>query len=139
MRREKGKFRSFLLASSTTISPNEWDRARAQKRGHDRLVSVDGGLAEARFSREPADALRPEKLFKKKWAMTLLESVVQKLQSEFESAGKSALFTALKFGIAGDQSKVSYTELSSSLGISEPALCVAVHRLRHNTNTLFYQ
>ena len=136
VRREKGKFRSFLLASLNHYLSDEWDRARAQKRGRGRIISLDASLAEERFAREPADTLTPEKLFERKWAMTLLESVVLKLQGEYESAGKGALFTALKFGIAGEQREVSYAELSSQLGLSAPALRVTIHRLRRRYRQL---
>lgn len=136
VRREKGKFRSFLLASLNHYLSDEWDRARAQKRGHGRVISLDANLAEERFSHEPADALTPEKLFEKKWAMTLLESVVQKLRGEHESAGKGALFTALKFSIAGDPGAESYAELASQLGMSETTLRVTIHRLRQRYRQL---
>jgi len=136
VRREKGKFRSFLLASLNHYLSDEWDRARAQKRGRGRIISLDASLAEERFAREPADTLTPEKLFERKWALTLLESVVLKLQGEYESADKGALFTALKFGIAGEQREVSYAELSSQLGLSAPALRVTIHRLRRRYRQL---
>ena len=136
VRREKGKFRSFLLASLNHYLSDEWDRARAQKRGHGRVISLDANLAEERFSHEPADALTPEKLFEKKWAMTLLESVVQKLQGEHESAGKGALFAALRFSIAGGGSEESYAELASQLGLSEATLRVTIHRLRQRYRQL---
>ena len=135
VRREKGKFRSFLLASLNHYLSDEWDRARAQKRGEGRVVSLDGDLAEERFSHEPADALTPEKLFDKKWALTLLESVVQKLQGEYELAGKGALFLALRFSIAGDADE-PYAKLAADLGMNEPALRVAVHRLRQHYRQL---
>jgi hypothetical protein len=95
-----------------------------------RIVSLDAELAEDRFSREPAHVLTPEKLFERKWAMTLLESVVQKVQGEYASAGKGVLFMALRFSIAGEQAGEPYAKLSAELGMSEPALRVAVHRLR---------
>ena len=130
VRREKGKFRSFLLASLNHYLSDEWDRERAQKRGKGRVVPLEAGVAEARFSREPADLVTPEKLFERKWAMTLLELAVQRLQQEYESEGKGPLFLALGFSIAGENSDVPYAKLSGELGLSEPALRVAVHRLR---------
>ena len=136
VRRDKGKFRSFLLASLNHYLSDEWDRDRAQKRGKGRIISLDANVAEERLSREPADALTPEKLFERKWAMTLLESVVQKLQREYDSAGKAALFRALKFGVGGEPADKSYAELSSQLGLSEPTLRVAIHRLRRRYREL---
>jgi RNA polymerase sigma-70 factor (ECF subfamily) len=133
--REKGKFRSFLLASLNHYLSDAWDRARAQKRGQGRVISLDARQAEDRLSREPADALTPEKLFERKWALSLLEVVVQRLQHEYESAGKEALFLAMRFSIAGEAEE-PYAKLSAELGLSEPALRVAVHRLRQRYRQL---
>jgi RNA polymerase sigma factor (sigma-70 family) len=128
--REKGKFRSFLLASLNHYLSDEWDRECARKRGKGRVISLDANMAEARWSREPADTLTPEKLFERKWATTLLETVVQRLQGEYEFSGKGPLFMALRFSIAGDKAEEPYVKLSAELGLSEAALRVAVHRLR---------
>jgi RNA polymerase sigma-70 factor (ECF subfamily) len=136
VRREKGKFRSFLLASLNHFLSDEWDRQRAQKRGQGRVISLDACAAEARWSREPADTLTPESLFERKWAMTLLETVVQRLQRNYESAGKGPLFMALRFSIAGEKPDAPYAKLSADLGLSEPALRVAVHRLRQRYRQL---
>jgi RNA polymerase sigma factor (sigma-70 family) len=136
VRREKGKFRSFLLASLNHYLSDERDRARAQKRGRGLVSSLDAAAAESRLSREAADTLTPEKLFERKWAMTVLETVVQGLQREYESSGKGALFMALRFSIAGDKGEEPYAKLSERLGLSEPALRVAVHRLRERYRQL---
>jgi RNA polymerase sigma-70 factor (ECF subfamily) len=134
--REKGKFRSFLLASLNHYLSDEWDRARAQKRGQGRVISLDARQAEDRLNREPADTLTPERLFERKWAMTLLDTVVKKLQREYESAGKGPLFLALGFSIVGEKAETPYTKLSAELGMSEPALRVTVHRLRQRYRQL---
>ena len=67
--------------------------------------------------------------------MTLLDSVVQHLQREYDSAGKSALFLKLRFSIAGEGEE-PYAKLAADLGMSEPALRVAVHRLRQHYRQL---
>ena len=136
VRREKGKFRSFLLASLNHFLSDEWDRARAQKRGHGRVISLDTDAAETRFGREPADASTREKMFERQWAMTLLETVVQRLQCDYQAAGKGALFMALRFSIMGDKTDVPYTQLAAEVGLSEEALRVAVHRLRQRYRQL---
>jgi RNA polymerase sigma-70 factor (ECF subfamily) len=130
VRRQKGKFRSFLLASLNHFLSDELDRAHAQKRGHGQVISLDTNAAETRFGREPADTLTPEKLFERQWAMTLLETVVRRLQREYECDGKGPLFMALRFSIIGGKSDVPYRQLAKEVGLSEDALRVAVHRLR---------
>jgi RNA polymerase sigma-70 factor (ECF subfamily) len=136
VRREKGKFRSFLLASLNHYLSDEWDRERARKRGKGRVLSLEAGPAEARLSREPADTLTPEKLFERQWAMALLEAVVQRMQREYESAGKGPLFLALRFSIAGEKAQEPCAKLAAELGLSQPALRVAVHRLRRRYRQL---
>ncbi len=138
VRCEKGKFRSFLLASLNHYLSDAWDRERAQKRGYGRVTSLEMGAAEARLSREPVDTLTPEKLFEQKWAMTLLETVVGRLQQEYDAAGKGALFLALRFSIAGEKAEEPYAKLAAELGLSEPALRVAVHRLRQRYRRLLH-
>lgn len=136
VRREKGKFRSFLLASLNHYLSDERDRARAQKRGRGRVVPLDVNSAETRLNHEPADALTPEKYFERKWAMTLLDTVVQQLQREYESAGKGNLFMGLRFSIVGEKSGQAYAQLAAELKLGEPALRVAVHRLRQRYQRL---
>jgi RNA polymerase sigma-70 factor (ECF subfamily) len=136
VRREKGKFRSFLLASLNHYLSDEWDRERAQKRGKGRVIPLDVMMAEARLSREPADTLTPEKLFERKWAMTLLDTVVERLRDEYDSTGKGTLFMALRFSIAGEKAEEPYAKLSAELGVSEQALRVTVHRLRQRYRQL---
>src|SRR5205814_9823663 len=46
--RDKGRFRSFLLASMNHFLADEWDKARAQKRGGGRVLSLDLENAETR-------------------------------------------------------------------------------------------
>src|SRR5216683_2996070 len=75
--REKGKFRSFLLASLNYYLSDERDRAGAQKRGGGReLLSLDGEEAEARYRLEPVEKRTPESIFERRWAMALLDQVL---------------------------------------------------------------
>ena len=54
--RERGRFRSWLLASMKHFLANEWDRARAIKRGGGAaVISLDALTAEERYALEPAD------------------------------------------------------------------------------------
>lgn len=77
VQREKGKFRSFLLASLKYFLANEWDRAQAKKRGGGfTLVSVD---AETRYRSEPKDELSADKLLDWQWAIALLDQVLARL------------------------------------------------------------
>jgi len=129
--RDKGKFRSFLLAACKHFLANEHDRASARKRGGDRAhVPIDLDAAEGRYSREPAHDLTPEKLFARRWALTLLDQVMAQLQEEFRRNDKGPLFDRLKECLVGAKDTLSYDQIAGELGLSEGAVRVAVHRLR---------
>jgi RNA polymerase sigma-70 factor (ECF subfamily) len=125
----RGRFRSFLLAACQHFLANEHDRATAQKRGSGRQpLSLDFADADGRYAREPAHDQTPERLFERRWALTLLEQVLAGLREEYESSGKGRLFEALKGSLGGPE--VPYAAVAADLGLSEGAVKVAAHRLR---------
>jgi RNA polymerase sigma factor (sigma-70 family) len=129
--RDKGRFRSFLLAACKHFLANERDRAGAKKRGGDqRFISIDLPDAENRYSLEPAHELTPEKLFERRWVLTLLEQVLTQLREETAQAGKADLFDLLKTYLTGEGNQTSHRQTGEELGMSEGAVKVAVHRLR---------
>lgn len=130
VRREKAKFRSFLLAAMNHYLADEWDHVTAGKRDARLTVSWDAPDPETRYRHEPADTMTPERLFDRQWALNLLETVVQRLRAEYDTSGKGALFTELRFAITGDRNAVPYADLATRLGITEQAVRAAVHRLR---------
>ncbi len=126
---ERGRFRSFLLAAMKHFLANEWDRARALKRGGGQAVlSLDAGLAEERYAREPAGAITAEQIFERRWAFTLLEKVLARLRAEFAAIGKATVFAELEPGLTG--AKLDYAAIAAKLNFNEGAVRVAVHRLR---------
>ena len=133
-RPEHGRFRSFLIASLKHFLANERDWARAQKRGRGRpAIPLDGVIqsGEYRYSLEPRDNLTPDKIFEKRWALTQLDQALSRLQREFEQAGKGEQFACLKGMLVGDDVDLRYRELANNLRMSEGALKVAIHRMRH--------
>jgi RNA polymerase sigma-70 factor (ECF subfamily) len=128
--RTRGRFRSFLLAAFGHFMANEWDRQRAQKRGGTRTIaSLDARDGESRLLREPAHQSTPERVFDRRWALALIERALTRLESEYARAGKAAVFAALKPALGGDRG-IPYGNLARTLGISEGAVKVAMHRLR---------
>lgn len=129
--RHKGRFRSFLLMAMKRFLANQWDKAKALKRGGQvRLVSLPLDTAETRYCREPADTRTPEQLFEKHWALTLLASVLRRLRADYTRDGKGALFHALEPCLVGSRDTQPYAALGGELGMSEGAVRVAVCRLR---------
>ena len=132
--RQRGRFRSWLLASIKHFLANEWDRSRAKKRGGGMAqFSFDELDAESRLAHEPATETA-EKIYDRRWALTLLDQVMARLRTEMAGAGKLAHFEALKFCLAGE--KHAYAEVAARIAISEGAVKVAVHRLRERYREL---
>ncbi len=129
--RERGKFRSFLLASLKHFLANEWNRAQAAKRGGGQIIaSLNETDAEGRYQLEPADTVTAEKIFERRWATTLLDQVVRRLRDEYVRAEKAELYDQLKHCLTVESRSAPYAELAARLNMSEGAIKVAVHRLR---------
>jgi RNA polymerase sigma-70 factor (ECF subfamily) len=135
--REKGRFRTFLLTAMERFLANEWDKARALKRGGGQvLVPIQLDMAETRYGVDPRDTRTPEQAFEYRWAVTLLEEVLNRLETEFQARGQAETFAILKPCLVGDRAAQPYTELAARLGIREGAVKVAVHRLRRRYKEL---
>ena len=129
--RSKGKFRSFLLASMNHFLAKEWNRAHRQKRGGGQVIlSLDDDTAEQQYLREPADPMTADRLFDRRWALTVLEQAMARLKNEFTTGGKAELFEQLKASISGEPTAATYAEVAANCQMSEGAVKVAAHRLR---------
>ncbi len=129
--RSRGSFRSFLLASINHLLANEWDKARALKRGGGRrILSLDADEAEGRYVQEPAAQDSAEKAFDRRWALTLLDRALARLREEFATEGKLAQFDRLKGFLSDVAGEGEYATLAEPLGLENGGVAVAVHRLR---------
>jgi len=135
--RQRGKFRSFLLSSLNHFAAKQWRDARAQKRGGpEPKLSLDFTAAEARYVHEPSHELTAEKIFERRWAMTLLEHAVNRLRDEYDAGGKLTLFDHLKDHLGKDPQALPYRDLGEMLEMSEGAVKIAAHRLRQRCRAL---
>jgi RNA polymerase sigma factor (sigma-70 family) len=135
---EKGRFRSFILTSLKFFVADEADRHRAQKRGGGIVVPLEFSAGEDRYQHEPAHDETPERIFERRWALAVLDRVVERLRNEFVLHGRPAHFDRLKVFLLG-QSDAPYAALALEMNTSEGALKVAIHRLRKRYRELFRQ
>ena len=134
----KGRFRTFLIVALQRFLANEWDRECAQKRGGGQvLLSLDAEEAEQRYLAEPAADASPDRVYERRWALTLLERAMLRLRGEFVAAGKTGEFNRLKVFLTADRAIPAYAELARELGASEGTARVAVHRVRKRFRELF--
>jgi RNA polymerase sigma-70 factor (ECF subfamily) len=138
--RDKGKFRSFLLAAFKHFMSDERSRATAAKRGGGQiLISLDEFEPEDRYAHEPVTDLSPEKIFERHWALALIEKALANLEDECRANGKGALFDALKVFLEDGAGSGNYSPVAVALGMSAGAIAVAVHRLRQRYRELVRQ
>jgi len=129
--REKGRFRTFLLVVFKRFLSNEHQRQKTMRRGgHLNRLPIDVEIGERRYGYEPTDHWTAEALFERRWALTLLEQVVQQLQADYEHKGNLPLFECCKPFLTGNSGGSPYADVARQLGMTESAVRVAVHRMR---------
>lgn len=128
---QKGRFRSWLLASLKHFLLNEWKRSTAQKRGGGQAVfSLDAMEPGLREACEPRDHETPDVAYERRWAETVLARVNARTRREYEAAGQGARFEALKVYLLAGCEPASYAETAARLGLSESAVKSAIYKLR---------
>lgn len=135
---KKGRFRCFLLTSLKFFVADEGDRQRAHKRGAGAVLQLDFLSGEERSRSEPSHDETPERVFERRWALAVLDRVMERLRNEFVQHGRPEDFERLKVFLLG-QSGAPYAALAQELNTSEGALKVAIHRLRKRYRELFRQ
>ncbi len=136
--RRKGRFRTYLLVALKRFLANEWDRENRQKRGG-RVVHLplDTELAEARYRTECAAAVPADRIYERRWALTLIERTMARLRREAAEAGRAGEFDRLKGVLTAERANIAYADLARDLAMSEGAVRVAAHRLRRRFREVF--
>ena len=137
VRKEKGRLRSFLLGALKYFLADEQRRAMAIKRGEgQRLIPLEELRADKRIETEPADSMTAEMIYERRWALTVLEQVLDRLKNEYRTAGNAALFDSLKQLLPDEPGSPSQAEIAAQLGMTENALRQAFYRFRQRYQSL---
>ena len=136
--RQKGKFRTYLLGALNHFLADEWDKARAEKRGGKvEFISLnDTQNAERLYLQEPSADLTPEKIFDQRWRLTLLQQAMGRLKAGFVASDKTRQFELLKPFLTGDTGPGGYEGVAAALGTTPGSVAVSVHRLRQRFREL---
>jgi RNA polymerase sigma factor (sigma-70 family) len=137
---QKGRLRSYLLASVKNFLSKARDRQLTIKRGEGRpLVSLEDLLVRERADQEPAHKLSADRIYERRWALTLLEQVLARLGAEYEAVGRLPLFDRLKELLAGGPGHPSQAEIAAEMQMTENAVKQAFHRMRHRYRQLLQE
>jgi len=137
VRKEKGRFRSYLLGALKYFLADERRRAMAIKRGKgQRLIPLEELSANERIETEPADPVTAEQIYERRWASTILERVLSRSKDEYRAAGNAALFDSLKQLLPDEPGAPSQADIAAQLGMTENAVRQAFHRFRQRYQML---
>ena len=128
VRREKGRLRSYLLVALKNFLANEHYRATAVKRGDGRPLIPWEELRESEL--EAADNATADKIYERRWALTVLDQVLAQLEREYQTAGNTRLFRQFKKLLGDEPERLSQANVARDLGMTENALKQAFHRFR---------
>ena len=139
-REEKGRFRSFLLmAFRNYLTDTEREGSALKRGGGARFLPLEALEIEDRYLREGVEEISPELVYDRRWAVAVIDAVLERLQLEASAAGHGALFQQTKSSLLGKQTSPAYAEIARASGMSAGAVRVAVHRLRQRYRELFLE
>jgi RNA polymerase sigma factor (sigma-70 family) len=131
VRKDKGRLRSYLLTSLKHFLANERYRATTIKRGEGHgLIPLDASRDCERMDSAPVDTLTADQIFERRWALTVLDQVLARLEEEYRVAGKVLLFDRLQKSFTDEPDRSSQGEIANELGMTENAVNQAFHRFR---------
>jgi RNA polymerase sigma factor (sigma-70 family) len=137
IRREKGRLRSYLLTSLKNFLVKARRREFAVKRGKARaLVPLEELLARERADLEPADTLSADRIYERRWALTLLEQALGRLEEEYRVAGNAPLFDKFKQTLTDEPGRPSQAKVGQELSMNENAVKQAFYRFRQRYRLL---
>jgi RNA polymerase sigma-70 factor (ECF subfamily) len=131
--KERGRLRTFLLASFKNFLADARDKQNTWRRGgRVEIVSFDAASAEGRYAAEPRDETTPERLFHRRWALMMLQRALETVEAERATAGRAEEMTVLRpfLDASGTGGETNYDKAAQTLGWPVNTTRVAVHRLR---------
>jgi DNA-directed RNA polymerase specialized sigma24 family protein len=137
VRKEKGRLRSYLLASVKNFVADERRRAMAIKRGKgERLIPLEELSGDERTEMEPADPVTAEVIYERRWASTVLAHALNRLQDEYAGTRNAALFDSLTQLLPDEPGAPSRADIAAKFGMTENAVTQAFHRFRQRYQVL---
>jgi RNA polymerase sigma factor (sigma-70 family) len=137
VRKEKGRLRSYLLASVNNFLADEARHAMAIKRGKgQRLIPLDEIRERERIDVERNDTLTADQIYERRWAFTILEQVMSRLQDEYRSAGNVRFFDQMKKMLMDEPDRPLQAQVAGEFDMTENAVKQAFYRFRQRYQAL---
>ncbi len=137
VRQEKGRLRSFLLASLKHFMANERRDAATIKRGGGRtLIPLDWIEPEDFTEFDRSDMLSADLLYDRKWAFIVLDRVFARLREESQASANAPLLERLNTLLSDEPDRPSQADIAREFGMTENAVKQAFYRLRQSYRQL---
>jgi RNA polymerase sigma-70 factor (ECF subfamily) len=137
VRKEKGRLRSYLLASVKHFLADESRHAMAVKRGKgQRLIPLEEIREREGIDIERSDRLTADQIYERRWALTVLQQVMERLREEYRSAGNVRFFDQMKTMLMDEPERPSQAQVAGEFGMTENAVKQAFYRFRQRYQTL---
>jgi RNA polymerase sigma-70 factor (ECF subfamily) len=137
VRKEKGRLRSYLLASLKNFLADERRRTMATKRGKGQsLIPLEELGENERIGFERSDRLTADQIYERRWALTVLEQALARLRDEYRSAGNLRFFDQMKKMLIDEPGRPSQAEIAREFDMTENAVKQAFYRFRQRYQTL---
>ncbi|MCM2369907.1 RNA polymerase sigma factor [Aporhodopirellula aestuarii] len=134
---EKGRFRSFLLASLKNYIRNDYRDRKTQKRGGHVLVCSMGEYdLEGTYQSRIASQDTAETIFEREWAESMLNRVLEQMREDYTNAGRKELFDALHSYLVANEERLPQARIAAQLGLSVPAVKMSIRRMRNHYGKL---
>jgi RNA polymerase sigma factor (sigma-70 family) len=115
----KGRFRSFLCACAEHEASYFRERSGAEKRGGNRVSSLDTLHAEQQYERLPTTDAPTEQVFDRAWSKIVVSRALKKLNSDYERLGKMNVCKALIPLLKEGTERGDYRVIAEKLRLSE--------------------
>jgi RNA polymerase sigma factor (sigma-70 family) len=137
VRKEKGRLRSYLLASVKHFLADESRHVMAVKRGKgQRLIPFDEIREGHWIEAERCDRLTADQLYERGWAFAVLEQVMERLREEYRSAGNVRFFDQMKKMLMDESDRPTQAQVAVEFDMTENAVKQAFYRFRQRYQTL---
>ena len=136
VRQEKGRLRSFLLASLKHFMANERRDAAAIKRGGGGILIPLDGIVDDSSEFDRSDAPSADQVYDRRWAFTVLDRVFTRLREEAQRSPSAPLLERLNTLLSDEQDRPAQAEIAREFGMTENAVKQAFHRLRQRYRQL---
>jgi RNA polymerase sigma factor (sigma-70 family) len=136
---KRGRFRSFLLGALRHFLADEWDKARAAKRGGGQTLISWDAEAETTYLEKVPWGLSPDQVFAQQWAWTLVSTALERMSMDHAAEGKVHQFELLKPFLTEEPPAQGYDDLSAELGANRNTIAKTIQRLRQRFRLLVRQ